>query len=194
MRTLIFFLTFSFCSSAYSQHIDSLMKSIKSTNITALNTTESHVYFLENIYKADQQIREIQAGNESNNSLTRIEKIDVLRQLGIKDRLLFDRTVDYLEQHSYPIEVYGETACLAPYLVLHHVWPNAENIKLKKKYFPLIYKAYEDEVLQTKSVKSYLYRLHRDIKRSVYHETEMTEKEQIEFLIKILGLSKTVNS
>lgn len=190
MPKTLFIICFFQLGLAFSQIEDSLLSIVKNVEITSLNTEASKAQFLENIFDIDQGIRaslsdvELQHGRESS------EFHSISTKWAEIDNFLFKKTVTFLEHYSYPTKEMGWKACYTPQLILHHVAGKPEEIDLKKKFIPVFYEAYKDEVISASSIWMYLYRLYKQINNKDYENYNLGEEDQIEEMITKLELLK----
>ena len=175
---------------AFSQMEDSLLPIVKKNKIKSLKSEESKIEFLENIYKIDQGIRETVTLTEEKFGNRSPEHDSVFYKWVEIDRILFEKTVKYLEVYPYPRIEMGQIPCYTPQLIFHHVAGNPKDIELKKKYFTVFYQAYKDGSISSGAIWFYLHRLYSQIMEKEYNDQISREEDQIEEMIIELGLIK----
>ncbi len=162
------------------------IKEIDAT-IATLETIDSKKAYLDNISKEDQKLRKdqgskiiIEFGDNSN------EHIEFMKRLNQLDSLNYLKVDRYLLKHGYPNKMeYGQEACIAPWMVIHH----SNSIEKRNKHFDLLYSAYKDEDLDYNAFSLYLGRTYKMIFNQRFRTNgNRTQNEEIDDLIKELGL------
>lgn len=108
-----------------------------------LHTIEQQKLFLENMYDRDQEVRNTdQPPGQMNNV----------------DRENLKQIETYLREYGHPnIKDHGNKASGTPSLIIHH-----SNVKgIRKKHFPMIYKAYKEGNINEGALSFYMNRWHR---------------------------------
>ena len=188
-KLLVFFFSL-LAGISFSQNLDSLVKVVKRTRVKSLKTEEKRIVFLENLNDLDQGVREMVADVEQTFGYRSPEHDSAFQVWVEVDRLLFEKTVDYLEVYSYPQKEMGGKACSTPLLIFHHVSGNPDDLILKRNYFSLFYQAYNSGSVGQDFLWFYLFRLYQQIKKVAYTDQTLREEEQIEEMITELGLLK----
>lgn len=173
-----------------SQQKDSILLILESTDIGDLRTPQDKASFLENIWDADQGIRNAELFYHTTYGYGSQEHDSIVKRMFEVDRFLFNQVVSYLEHHSHPDIELRKTACSTPCLVFHHVPGNKNDIELKKKYFPQFYISYQKGNLSSGELWMYLFRLYQQITLSEYADRELGEEDQIEDMINLLNLRR----
>ncbi|MFD2563837.1 hypothetical protein [Aquimarina rubra] len=154
--------------------------------IASLKTDEQKRFFLEEIYKKDQQTRKDVTAIEVKYGYDSKEGKEAMLKAMKDDASNLKKIELYLEKYGYPsIAKHGERATRAPYIVIHH----SGTIETKNKYFDYLYKAYKSGDLNPGSFSFYLERLHRmKFGKRFTLPNPYREEQLIDSLIKRLNL------
>ncbi len=126
--------------------------------LQALESREEHREFLEEIYRADQGIRDGRTGRARTEfGESSSEYQELLHEFRSTDRRNFHCIESYLRRHGHPtIDSVGSLAASAPWLVIHHV----ASLEQRYHYFPMIYEAYTRGDIDEGQITLYLTRMH----------------------------------
>jgi len=140
--------------------------------IVALNTIEKRKAYLEDVFAADQEVR-----NENKNGQD-------MREV---DASNMQKIAKYLEIHGHPkrAEV-GEIAALTPWAVIHHQ-PGIGDDEIRRKYFPILYQAYWNEDIESGQMWRYLDRMyfHKYSERFIMKSPYMDEDAIDSLILKL---------
>lgn len=176
-KALVVFLSL-FVGTSFSQvEEDSLFKVVERTKVKSLKTEDKRIVFLENLNDLDQGVRDMVANVEQTFGYRSPEHDSAFQVWVNVDRLLFEKTVDYLEVYSYPRKEMGGKACVTPILIFHHVSGTPNDLLLKRNYFSLFYQAYKSESIGQNFLWFYLFRLYQQVKKETYTDQTLREEE-----------------
>lgn len=156
------------------------------SKIDALNTLEKRNQFLEEIYKSDQKVRTDRTAIEKKYGFNSNEFDEASQEIIRIDEKNIDLIGTYLDTFGYPDRKnYRKDARDAPFIVLQHSMGN----EYRKKYFPLLYKAYKTGDFD--DLAFFLGRMH-DFEFGYFmsFENPYTEETEIAALTKALGLTE----
>jgi len=154
--------------------------------ISQLDTIEKRNAFLEDILKKDQGVRIEATRIEQETGYNSKESQDHYKLFMQADHTNMELISMYLDTFGFPDkEDYTSEARLAPYMVIHHTSSN----KYRKKYFPMLYKAYK--LGDFESLAFFLGRMH-DVEFGYFmsFENPYTEDFEIAQLTSALGLTE----
>ena len=158
--------------------------------VSALKSTDGKKAFLENIFEADQRVRDseksaqivTQFGNDSK------EHKDYVREQWRQDEINLIKVETFIKFFGYPSQKeLGEYAALAPWIVIHH----SSDVSVRNRNFKDLYRAYLSEDIDDNALAMYLGRTYRFIEREdFYIESPFKAEDEINGLIEALGLEK----
>lgn len=155
--------------------------------IENLKTIEDHKSFLDNLFQADQKLRQgqdfsimLEHGRESE------EYNKFLIEFIEQDSINLLKTEKYLKEFGYPNkDEVGELEAYAPWAVIHH---SAKFATLKKN-FHYIYNAFKNGSIDESSISLYLNGMYEIKYRNRFHTNgKFDVQEEIDSLIKVLEL------
>ena len=182
--TILFILALSI---SFGQNEDSLLTVIKSINIESLNQSEDQKEYLEMVFYLDQSIRNSYDRIQLEFDRGSIESDSIIIKWREIDQVLLKSMVEYLQSHSYPEKKLGEIPCYTPQLIFHHASGTEDELKLKRDFFPMFYKAYKTEAIDEGAMYFYLYRFYGQIFKEQY-DSDLGQEEQIYDIINKLKL------
>ena len=156
--------------------------------LSVLTDTTSHRLFLERLLREDQEVRHAHSA-----AIQRHASYDHPEVIAAGEAMM--RTDDYntalieayLDRFGYPDPaVLGEGAALLPVLVIHHA---SNDTGIRRRKFPLLYRAFRDGYISDGFFALYLNRLYQmENGEQLRLEGRFRESTRIDSLIKLLQL------
>jgi len=165
----------------------------QNNSIASLDTIEKQSAFLLDIFNKDQQVRKDEQAAIQKfgmNSPQHEAAIALLMNTDDSNLLAIE---SYLSAHPHPIkEKHGREAADTPWLVIHHA---SAGKGVRKKYFPIFYKAYQDGHLYGRALTMYLNRMYNlQFNSRIEWNRPYNEEEELDTLIQSLGLRGMIKS
>lgn len=155
--------------------------------ISSLITVEDKKKYLEKIFEDDQAVREtddsailLKHGAESK------EYKEIQQKQWDQDSINLLKIETYLKKFGHPDKnEVGEIAAITPWTVIHH----AQGIKIREKYFNILYRAFLDGDIDDSAMSMYLGRWYQMInKKRFIMKSPFTSEDEINELIKELKI------
>lgn len=157
-----------------------------------LETVEQKQEFLKEIYMSDQRVRNQQQEATRKFGYKSQQELEALDKMMSTDKLNLMKIEAFLDEHGYPKkEELGGKAPAAPWLIIHHA---ASGNDIRRKYFPMIYEAYERGDVNGGALSLYLYRMYNIQSNGgrVEWDRPFTEEEEIDTMLQLLNLQKSL--
>lgn len=159
--------------------------------ISSLSSSQEHKAFFRLIWDLDQSIRKTERDVVAEFGYSSPKHDSIVAIWETIDRFTFNKMREYLSIHPFPSrDKYKASPGLTIITVFHHVPGTPEDIDLKRLYFPIFFKAYENGDLYIGDLWMFLYRLYKQINNENYVNQELGDEEQIEEMVRLLELEK----
>ncbi|WP_300442018.1 hypothetical protein [Christiangramia sp.] len=189
MRIRIKFLIFGLITFVGCDKVEEKNSVNVKQEIAKLKSSSDQEEYLEYIYESDQDIRDgrsseivLKYGKNSSQYQNFVYLIDSIDQLNLKRIDLYLSTFGYPSKDSV-----SNRALTAPWIVVHH----STDIQERRRFFPLLQNAYENQNINSDQFELYLGRTYQ-FEFGKYPSTEGAYQitDKINRLIKELNLGK----
>ena len=167
--------------------IDKKIKINIEQELADLNSSTDQENYLKSIQESDQKIRNgkssellLKYGENSSELQNFYFKMDSIDQLNLK------RIEKYLQEFGYPDkDTFSPEANIAPWIVIHH----STNIQERKKFYPILQKAYINQNINPNQLELFLGRTYQlEFGKYPASEGAYKQDEKINKMIKDLNL------
>ena len=162
-----------------------------SKEVSALNTPELQINFLNEIQKLDQEVR-----SKEGKALQEFGYNSAEHQLAVKQMIETDdenllKIEAYLNVYGHPTRnVHGADACYTPYLVIHHA---SGDDAPRRRNFKYLYRAYTNGDLDASPYSLYLNRLYFiNFGKKIYWNRPYRVEEELDTLYRALDLEAVI--